>query len=399
MCTPGTHRVLGALEDVRFVGGCVRDAMLGRLPADIDLATPLPPESVVERLEAAHCRTIPTGIRHGTVTALCQGMRFEITTLRRDVACDGRHAVVAFTDDWRADAARRDFTINALSCLPDGRLFDYFGGVADLEAGRVRFVGAAEQRIREDVLRLLRFFRFHARYARTPADAEALAACRSLAPLLPTLSGERVQAELFRILTGPRPEETVRAMADAGVLGVLLPEALEPGRFDALIGLEAERELSGEDRAVPRLAGLLKPGRAGALAVAERLRLSRAARNRLVALAEPAAPLEPGCDAKALCRAAVTLADDRLFQDLALLAAAGAAGVRPADWLERVGEVARRHGATPFPLTGADLLDAGVPAGPGIGKLLGDLRLWWADAGFAPTRAECLEHATRALAN
>ena len=191
----------------RFVGGCVRDGLLGLDQAgrDLDLATPEPPEQVIALLEAAGLQAIPTGLAHGTVTAVADARRFEITTLRRDVATDGRHASVAFTDDFEADAARRDFTINAMSCDRDGRLFDYFGGRADLAAGRVRFVGPAAARIAEDYLRILRFFRFLAHYGRLPADAEALPACAAAAPAIARLSGERVQAEMRKLLAATDP--------------------------------------------------------------------------------------------------------------------------------------------------------------------------------------------------
>src|ERR671918_1688541 len=211
LCAPASRTVLAALEangcPARFVGGCVRDGLLG-LPdteREIDLATPELPEQVIRLLEAAGLPAIETGRAHGTVTTLADGRRFEITTLRRDVACDGRHAEVAFTDDFRIDAARRDFTINAMSCDGEGRLFDYFGGRPDLSAGRVRFVGPAAQRIAEDFLRILRFFRFLAHYGRLPADAEALQACADAAPQIAKLSGERVQAEMRKLLAAKDP--------------------------------------------------------------------------------------------------------------------------------------------------------------------------------------------------
>ena len=207
---PASREVLAALaaggRPVRFVGGCVRDGLLG-LPdsgGELDLATPEPPERVMRLLEAAGLPAIPTGLAHGTVTTRVGGRQFEITTLRRDIACDGRHAEVAFTDDFRVDAARRDFTINAMSCDLEGRLYDYFDGRADLAAGRVRFVGAAAERIVEDHLRILRFFRFFARYGRPPADPEALRACRAAAPDLQRLSGERLQTEMRKLLKARR---------------------------------------------------------------------------------------------------------------------------------------------------------------------------------------------------
>ena len=180
--TPGLPEVLSAVPRARLVGGCVRDTLAGLEVADIDLATPDAPADVIAALEQAGLRALPTGLAHGTVTALAEGRGFEITTLRHDLQTDGRHAVVAFTDDWRADAARRDFTINAMSATPDGTLFDYFDGAADLQAGRVRFVGDAATRIAEDYLRILRFFRFFARYAAGAPDSEAMAAIETGVP-------------------------------------------------------------------------------------------------------------------------------------------------------------------------------------------------------------------------
>src|SRR5579863_1600834 len=217
-----TRRLLRALArngvSARFVGGAVRDAVLGRPVSDIDLATPVPPERIQEILEAAGIKVVPTGIAHGTVTAVVPPRHFEITTLRIDVEPQGRRARVAFTDDWRADALRRDFTINALSLDPQGNLFDYVGGIADAKARRVRFVGDAETRIREDVLRLLRYYRFQAQLGFKRADRAARAACRALAPLLPTLSAERVWSELRKLLAAPDPLPVLRMMRRDGVL-------------------------------------------------------------------------------------------------------------------------------------------------------------------------------------
>ncbi|WP_241771219.1 CCA tRNA nucleotidyltransferase, partial [Acidisphaera rubrifaciens] len=223
---PALAEILSALPGARVVGGAVRDALAGRPVADIDVATPEPPARVTERLEAAGLRVVPTGLAHGTVTAVTPDGPVEVTTLRRDEATDGRHAVVAFTADWRADAARRDFTINALSLRPDGAVFDYFGGLADLDAGRVRFVGDPAQRIAEDYLRILRYFRFQARYGRVPPDAATAAALRAGVPGLARLSAERVWGELRRILVIPDPLSALRLMAALGVLAAVLPGAV-----------------------------------------------------------------------------------------------------------------------------------------------------------------------------
>ena len=221
---------MAALPEARVVGGAVRDALAGRPITDIDLATPRTPEQVTKALQEAGIRVVPTGIDHGTVTAVLGERSFEITTLRRDVETDGRHAVVAFTDDWRTDAARRDFTINAMSMARDGEVFDYFGGIADLRAGIVRFVGDPATRIAEDHLRILRYFRFFARYSAGPADAAALAAIRAGASGLGKLSAERVWSELSRILAVPDPRAAVALMADLGVMDAVLPEGADAAR-------------------------------------------------------------------------------------------------------------------------------------------------------------------------
>src|SRR5215510_13136350 len=218
MIAAETVAVMAALSsaggEARFVGGCVRDALLGRPVTDVDIATHEPPERVMNLLSRAGIKAVPTGIKHGTVTAVIGRKHFEITTLRRDVETYGRHARVEYTNDWAADAARRDFTMNALFCSLDGTIYDPFGGLADLREHRVRFVGDAEARIREDVLRLLRFFRFYAHYGAPPPDAAALAACRALAPLLPTLSGERVCGETLKLLLAPEPASVFATMRD-----------------------------------------------------------------------------------------------------------------------------------------------------------------------------------------
>jgi poly(A) polymerase len=368
----------------RFVGGCVRDAWLGRAVKDIDLATPDPPETVLQRLQRAGIRAIPTGIEHGTVTAVIGARHFEVTTLRRDVETFGRHARVAFTDDWDADAARRDFTINALSADPDGTVHDPFGGIADLEAGLVRFVGDAEARIREDVLRLLRFFRFHAWYGKGAPDAAALDACGRLASLLPALSGERVAAELLRLLLAPDPASALALMRDHGVLKPILPELTQIERLRTLVLIEDAVE---QRDAVRRLAALLPREPEAALAVAARLKLSNADRDRLVALASPANALVLPLDERAQ-RHALHRLGAPMVRDLVLL-----------DWADQPA-AAKRHREllaaadawTPvaLPVKGQDAVDLGVPAGPEVGRLLAEVGQWWEEGDYRATRADCL---------
>ncbi|PWC32399.1 CCA tRNA nucleotidyltransferase [Azospirillum sp. TSO35-2] len=400
MTAPESRAVFAALAaggaDARFVGGCVRDAWLGRPVKDIDIATHAPPERVMELLAAAGIRCIPTGIAHGTVTALAGGKPYEITTLRRDVETFGRHARVEFTDDWVEDAARRDLTMNALSCTPDGAMFDPFGGLADLAAGRVRFVGEALRRIDEDVLRLLRFFRFHAHYGRGEPDAEALAACRAMAPRLPTLSGERVRGELFRLLTAPNAAMAWRLMMGQGVMVHLLPEATDTGRLERLIAIE--HDLAQPDPIPPdptrRLAAVLDSDRAGALRAADALRLSNHERDRLLALVEPPVAVAPALttaeDRQALRQALYRVGDAGLFGDLLLMAAAGRDGPLTLPALRRALVVADDLPALRLPIAGRDLLALGLPRGPTIGDTLKRVEAWWIAEDFRPDRDACL---------
>ncbi len=364
--------VMAVLPEARVVGGAVRDALASRPVIEIDLATPREPGQVVQALAAAGIRTVPTGLDHGTVTAVVDGRGFEITTLRRDVETDGRHAVVAFTDDWRADAARRDFTINALSMTRDGGVFDYFDGIADLRAGCVRFVGDPVTRIVEDYLRILRFFRFFARYASGPADPAALAAIRASVSGLAGLSAERVWSELSRILSAPDPRAAIGLMAELGVLAAVLPEGADPARLERLVagGAPADPLL--------RLAALLT---GDPLALADRLRLSSAERDRLVALRTGPVP-RPDMDDDDLRR---LLAEE---EPAVLIDRTWLAGGAASDWAA----LRARLSAMPrpvFPLEGRDVLAMGEPEGPRVGVLLREVRRWWLDGGCVADDAAC----------
>ncbi len=373
--------VMAALPEARVVGGAVRDALAARAITDIDLATPRSPEQVTQALQAAGIRAVPTGLDHGTVTAVAGGRGFEITTLRRDVETDGRHARVAFTDDWRADAARRDFTINALSMTRDGAVFDYFDGIADLRAGRLRFVGDPARRIAEDFLRILRFFRFYARYAGGPADPSAIAAIRAGVPGLAGLSAERVWSELKRILSAPDPRPAIALMAELGVLQAVLPEGTDPERLERLVAAGAPAD------PLLRLAALLT---GDATAVADRLRFSTAERDRLAALRAEPVP-QPGDDDAALRRRLAEEPGDILIDRSWL-----AGGAAP-EWAA----LRARLAATPrpvFPLEGRDVLSLGVAEGPQVGVLLRAVRRWWLDGGCTATPDACREELARRLA-
>ena len=395
---PDTIRLVEALRAgggaMRFVGGCVRDTILGgRAVEDIDVATPDPPDVVMRRLAAAGLRGLPTGIAHGTVTALSGARRFEVTTLRRDVETDGRHARVAFTDDWREDAARRDFTMNAMSADPDGLVHDYFGGREDLRAGCVRFVGDPAARIAEDRLRLLRFWRFHARYGRGAPRAEERAACRAAAPGLSLLSGERVRDEMLKLLAAADPAPSVADMAQDGILAA----ALGAGPFDVgAIAQLARLEPDGRAHAALRLAALLPAGspRARALEIARRLRLSSAQRDRILATLAPAPGGGAGASPRAL-RLAIHRDGAQAVRDRVLLAAARANPV--ADASAALATIAAWEHPR-LPVAGEDVLALGYAAGREVGRLLGAVEEWWAARDFAPDRAACLAELRRLTA-
>ncbi len=351
---------------VRYVGGAVRDTLMGLPVKDIDMATPLEPAEVIARLTAAGIRSVPTGLAHGTVTAVLAGGPVEITTLRRDVSTDGRHATVAFSRSWQEDAARRDFTINALYADPrDLRVYDYFGGLADLAARHLRFIGEAEARIREDYLRILRYFRFQARFGSLPADPDAEQACAALAPGMKGLSRERIASELMALLALPDPAPTVARMAELGVLREILPEA-DPAALAPLIAAEAAQGLAPE--ALRRFAALLPADPAVAELVGARLRLSIAQRKHLALVA---ARTTPEADARALAyRVGRAAAIDRL-----LLTEASCA---PLDgW-----DIPR------FPLKGGAVVARGVSAGPEVARILRAVETEWVASGFDDTQTE-----------
>ncbi|MEO7564452.1 MAG: CCA tRNA nucleotidyltransferase [Sphingomicrobium sp.] len=364
----GVARVIDALGGAdgltRYVGGAVRDGLMGIKVSDLDLATKLRPDSVLERLKAAGVKAVPTGIEHGTITAVSAGKPVEITTLRRDVSTDGRRATVAFTDDWREDAARRDFTINALSADPvSGELFDYFGGLADLEQRKVRFIGDPLQRIAEDHLRILRFFRFHARFGRGAPDAQALAACTARSNDLMALSRERIADELVKLLGLPDPVETVALMLEREILKPIVPEIAADSAAQLRAVVAAERKAKAAPDGLRRLAALLPRDSKTAEAVAARLKLSNKARKRL------------GCAAGTDLMVSPRALAYRIGSDCALdrLLLAG-------QWSE-AGVI---RGWTPprLPIGGGALIERGLTEGPIVARTLKAIDRRWADNGF-----------------
>ena len=364
----GAARLLDALDAAkgatRYVGGAIRDELLRIEVNDFDLATKLLPEEVIQRLEKARIKAVPTGLAHGTITAVSDGHPFEITTLRRDVTTDGRRATVAFTDDWRDDAARRDFTINALSADPvSGEVFDYFGGLADLNARRVRFIGAPLERIAEDHLRILRFFRFHARFGDGEPDSEGLEACTARANDLMALSRERIADELLKLLGLPDPLETVRIMVERRILAPVIPEIAAAGltQLEALIA--AERSAAIAPDGLRRLSALLPAESRIAEQVAARLKLSNKARKRLACAAERNLATTPEALAY---RQGVPCAVDRL-----LLGGRPGDAARIQDWtLPRL------------PISGGTLIARGLTEGPVVARTLRRIDEAWVAAGF-----------------
>jgi poly(A) polymerase len=358
-------RALGGDEGLtRYVGGAVRDDLLGLPVSDLDLATRLRPDAVVERLVAAKIKAVPTGIDHGTVTAVSDGQVVEITSLRQDVSTDGRRATVAFTDDWREDAARRDFTINALSADPvSGEIFDYFGGLDDLETRHIRFIGDPLQRIAEDHLRILRFFRFHARFGSGEPDAAALEACTARANDLMALSRERIADELLKLLAVADPSETVAVMLANGILRPVLPE-IEADRLRdlrALIAAEQGAELPPDP--LRRLSALLPRDRLTAEEVAVRLRLSNKARKRVACAAVEELDSSPEVLAY---RVGLECAVDRL-----LLAGKVSEATAIREWK-----------APRLPISGGALIKRGLPEGPLVARSLRAIESRWLESGF-----------------
>ena len=363
---PGIKRLLKALDakggHARFVGGAVRDFLLGEHPDDLDLATDHRPDAVIQRLERAGIKAIPTGIEHGTLTAISSGTIVEVTSLRADVSTDGRRATVEFTADWAADAGRRDFTINAIYADPySGELFDYFGGLDDLQSRTVRFIGEPLQRIAEDHLRILRYFRFHARYGHGDPDPHALQACTERANDLMALSRERIADELLKLLALDDPTPTVRLMLDRGLFAPVVPEIKDAARLAELAG--AERAAGIAPDPLRRLSALLPADAEVATSVAARLKLSNKAKKRLAGAAE----LSLGPNPQSLAyRVGTESAVDRL-----LLAG------KPAEAHEIAAWVPPR-----LPISGGRLIARGVPEGPEVARTLKRIEDTWEAAGF-----------------
>jgi len=379
------HGLLRDGGDARFVGGCVRDALANRRIIDIDIATPLKPEEVTARLEADKIHVVPTGLKHGTVTAVVDGRPFEITTLRHDIAAFGRHAEVAFTDDWKADAARRDFTINAMSATVDGDVYDYFSGMEDLRNGHIIFVGDAEKRVQEDILRILRFFRFHAHFGKDEPQTAALAACAKYADRLPRLSAERIRNETLKLLEAQNCPVVWHLMLQNRIVTHFLPEATNVAALERLVRLEEKYHSPGY--VLRRLLAVLDVTVEGLMKVIESLRLSREQGGHLLTLFEPGMEVDNKMDQPAVNRAVYRLGNDAVRSLLLLRAAREGRDHNLAETFQW----ATAFRPPRFPLIGQDVLDLGYPQGPDIGRILGDLESWWLAENFMPGRTACLK--------
>jgi poly(A) polymerase len=390
MTAPETAAVMaalggpGATPTTLFVGGCVRNTLAGRPVDDIDLASVLTPEEVLKRLEAARLRGVPTGLAHGTVTAVSGGRGFEVTTLRRDLETDGRRAVVGFTDDWVQDAQRRDFTMNTLLAAPDGSVYDPLGrGLADLRARRVVFVGDPDRRIAEDRLRVLRFFRFHGAYADGPPDEAALSACARAAGDLSSLSRERITQEFMKILSGRDPARVLELMAGCGVVPELCAGPSARRILSSLCALQAANDAPEDPSA--RLAALAETDPARLERLADSLVLPNARRDRARALCAASGDVPADPDSSVL----PLLYRHGLEASVQAVLLALASGRVPAAALRLLPRL-RAAPRPVFPVSGADLIALGVSAGPRMGAILADLERWWLEQNCAPNRTALL---------
>lgn len=384
LASPETRAVLDAIHaggfEARIVGGAVRNALMDMPVKDLDIATTALPDDVVRLAEAAGLRAVPTGLTHGTVTVISGRQPFEVTTLRRDIETFGRHARVTFTTDWAEDAARRDFTLNALYCDEAGTVHDPLGGYSDLAARRVRFIGSAEDRIREDYLRILRFFRFTAEYADGAPDAAGLAASVALADGLAQLSGERIRAEMLRLLGARRAVETVSTMAAVGIVNRLTESECDVRLLARLATIETALGLSPDP--LLRLTALAA-SKAGATreALAVRFRLSNAEAERMARVGLPDRAFLPGTDARE-ARAYIYRFGTDAFRDGVLMAwAANDAPPDAPEWEARF-RIAEQWTAPVLPVRGSDLLARGLAEGPAIGRVVRAFEDWWITHDF-----------------
>lgn len=374
---------------LRFAGGAIRNALMGHSVGDIDLAVQAEPPAVMAALKTAGIRYVETGLAHGTLTAVISGIAYEITSLRRDVETDGRRAVVSFTQDWGEDAQRRDLTINALYADMSGQVFDPCGeGLDDIKAGRLRFVGNAQARIEEDYLRLLRYFRFVAWYGGDgPLDKDALSAARELQGGLRTLSAERIWSELKKLLQAPDPRRAVRIMGQNGILDTLLPEASNSEGLDLYVALEQRESLKVDP--LMRLMAMSAREPLQMMRLTTRLKMSKAETARLRGWADDGSTLDPYAQDREKFQL-IYKAGKKVVVDRARIRAAGEPDViKSAHWIS-LADLAKGWTVPEFPLSGKDLMAAGVKSGPGMGRAMKALEALWVRSGFTADKAKLL---------
>jgi len=375
-------------DELRFVGGCVRNALLDIPVTDVDAATPLLPDKVMQLLQAAGIKAVPTGIEHGTVTAVIGKKHFEITTLRKDTSCDGRHAVVEFTRDWKEDASRRDFTMNAIYLSPEGEMFDYFGGEADAKAGRVKFIGKPEDRIKEDYLRILRFFRFYAWYGKGEPDFNALSACVASAEGLKSLSGERIAQEMFKLLSAPAPYETLGLMRGHEILSRLLGGAVNS--LEPIARLQRVETMMGRQADVHVRLALLVPGQKMLEHVISAWKLSNESKDHLHMLLVLSGRLHIGASVSEQKKLLRHLRAPR-FKELAVLHWALDGDVDASrKQFEAMLKLADTWVIPEFPVTGKDLQAQGMAEGKALGDCLQSLEVTWEESDYRLTKKELL---------
>ena len=394
LVAPETRAVMAALDErepgaSRFVGGCVRNTLLGQPVDDIDIATKLTPETVIDAAHASGLSAVPTGAEHGTITVIANHKPYEVTTLRRDVSTDGRRATVAFTRDWAEDAQRRDFRFNALYAEADGTLHDPTGGgFEDAEHGRVHFIGDAETRIREDYLRILRFFRFYAWYDRGDPHPDGLAACAALKDGLTQLSAERVWKELKKLLAAPDPRASYLAMETSGVRALVLPEAQARARFEGMVAFETEQLFVCDP--LMRLAALLPDDPEAARALARRLKISNDERERLVAALDTRERIVSFLSPREVRRALYRIGPEA-FTDRVKLEWAKAPEDKNAMQWRALLAMAQNWTKPRLPLTGDEIIAAGVKPGPQVGVVMRELEAWWIDSDFTDDKLSIVE--------
>jgi poly(A) polymerase len=395
---PETRQLVKAFavhpDSLRFVGGAVRDSLLGRTVHDVDAATILRPDQTTAVLQRAGIKALPTGIAHGTVTAVIGKKTFEITTLRKDMACDGRHAEVAFTDDWKQDAQRRDFTMNALYLSPEGKLFDYFGGVADAKAGGIRFIGDAKERIAEDYLRILRLFRFFAHYGKRPLDKSALEACREAASNIEKLSGERIQHELLKLCAAPNPEPAIQQMQAQHVLRYAIGFGIRDSKVFARL-----RKIETLVSAILSLHIVLslfarmadKNETDAGKELCARLKLSNAMAHDLQVMIRHHEKITPRLPQKMQKQAIRTLGKVDYMRLVILNWACGDESIKTSHPYHAMLQFACKWKVPQFPLTGQDLLDTGMSSGKAVGEKLRALETLWEESDYRLSKRDLLK--------